>query len=171
MKYVARPKLLGNPSPANGVLTPDGEVSITFNEDIKASSLIKTENFVVTSKLNGSKVDHDVALQLTGAEGAQTEADIDLAARPFALNLWLNYTGAGQILSHGSDTGADFYNKIIRANTGRADDFLQYMFINQKVLSEFLLKYKLILLQNFYGILGISKSWFRSVHAFSSDIL
>ena len=95
VKDVARPKLLGNPSPANGVLTPDGEVSITFNEDIKASSLIRTENFVVTSKLNGSKVDHDVALQLTGAEGAQTEADIDLAARPFALNMWLNYTGAG----------------------------------------------------------------------------
>lgn len=102
VKDVARPKLLGNPSPANGVLTPDGEVSITFNEDIKASSLIRTENFVVTSKLNGSKVDHDVALQLTGAEGAQTEADIDLAARPFALNMWLNYTGAGQILSHGA---------------------------------------------------------------------
>ena len=57
-----------------------------------------------------------------------------------------------QILGHSSDTRSDLHNKIIRSDTCRLNDLLQYMFINQKVLSEFFLKHKFVFLQYFYGI-------------------
>ncbi|MDY4409551.1 MAG: LamG-like jellyroll fold domain-containing protein [Prevotella sp.] len=104
VKDMARPRLLGNTSPANGILGADGEIALNFNEDIKASSLTTAANFVVNGKLNGYKVDHDVALQLNAAEAARTEAPVDLSYRPFALNFWVRYTEAGLLLSHGSTT-------------------------------------------------------------------
>ena len=100
IKDIAKPMLLGNPSPANGVLTADGEVSVTFNEDIKYSSLRDVDNFIVTGRLNGYRVDHNVAMSLT-ANAATTAADIDLSARDFAFNLWINYSVAGTIIKHG----------------------------------------------------------------------
>lgn len=102
VKDMARPRILGNTSPANGILDADGEIALNFNEDIKASSLTQAANFVVNGKLNGYKVDHDVALQLNAAEAARTEATVDLSYRPFALNFWVKYTEPGQLLSHGS---------------------------------------------------------------------
>ena len=100
IKDIAKPMLLGNPSPANGVLTADGEVSVTFNEDIKYSSLRDVDNFIVTGRLNGYRVDHNVAMSLT-TMAATTAADIDLSARDFAFNLWINYSVAGTIIKHG----------------------------------------------------------------------
>lgn len=104
VKDMARPRLLGNTSPANGILGADGEIALNFNEDIKASSLTTAANFVVNGKLNGYKVDHDVALQLNATEAARTEATVDLSYRSFAFNFWVKYTEAGQLLSHGSTT-------------------------------------------------------------------
>lgn len=101
IKDMAKPMLLGNPSPANGILTADGEVSVTFNEDIKSSSLRDVDNFIVRAKLNGYSVDHSVAMDLTEGTPATTEADIDLSARDFAFNFWLNYSKAGTIIEHG----------------------------------------------------------------------
>lgn len=102
VKDMARPRLLGNTSPANGILGADGEIALNFNEDIKASSLTTAANFVVNGKLNGYKVDHDVALQLNAAEAARTEATVDLSYRPFAMSFWMKRTGSGQLIKHGS---------------------------------------------------------------------
>ena len=104
VKDIAQPRILGNPSPAGGVLTADGEISVTFNEDIKASQLTAVDNFIITGKLNGYKVDHEVAMQLNGGSGAQTEADIDLSKRSFTFNMWVKPTAAGELLSHGTST-------------------------------------------------------------------
>lgn len=101
IKDMTKPMLLGNPLPANGILTADGEVSVTFNEDIKSSSLRDVDNFIVRAKLNGYRVDHSVAMNFTGGVPATTEADIDLSARDFAFNFWLNYSKAGTIIEHG----------------------------------------------------------------------
>lgn len=102
VKDIALPRILGNPSPAGGVLTADGEISVAFNEDIKASQLTAADNFIITGKLNGYKVDHEVAMQLNGGSGAQTEADIDLSKRSFTFNMWVKPTAAGELLSHGT---------------------------------------------------------------------
>lgn len=102
VKDVALPRILGNPSPAGGVLTADGEISVTFNEDIKASQLTAADNFIVSGKLNGYKVDHEVAMRLNGGSGALTEADIDLSKRSFTFNMWVRPAAGGELLSHGA---------------------------------------------------------------------
>ncbi len=106
-----RPQLITNPTPANGVLTAGGNITLTFNEDINQGILTKTGNFIVTGKMNETEVAHDVALDLTGTGAAKTTATINLAQRPFAASMWLNYTTDGTILQHGT-TGNSFTASI-----------------------------------------------------------
>ena len=101
-KDMAIPQLISNPNPTNGVLTADSEISVTFNEDIRYSALTK-DNFYITGELNDATVDHDVAMNLTGSEGAKTNASVNLDNRPFAINMWLRYTENGEIFAHGTN--------------------------------------------------------------------
>lgn len=106
-----RPQLITNPTPANGVLSAGGNITLTFNEDINQGILTKTGNFIVTGKMNETEVAHDVALDLTGSGAAKTTATINLAQRPFAASMWLNYTTDGTIMQHGT-TGNSFTASI-----------------------------------------------------------
>lgn len=101
-KDMSRPQLISNPNPANGVLNADGEISLTFNEDIRYGALTRDGNFSVRGALNDARVDHAVAMNLTGGEGAKTDARIDLSGRSFAVNMWLRYSAAGEIMAHGT---------------------------------------------------------------------
>lgn len=101
-KDVTRPQLIAAPSPASGILTPDGELALLFNEDIRSSALNKADNFIVTSRLNGAEVDHATAFASTAAGAARTEALIDLPGGSFALDFWLKYTESGTIVQHGT---------------------------------------------------------------------
>lgn len=101
-KDMSRPQLISNPNPANGVLNADGEISLTFNEDIRYGALTRDANFSVKGALNDARVDHAVAMNLTGGEGAKTDARIDLDGKSFAVNMWLRYSAAGDILTHGT---------------------------------------------------------------------
>lgn len=103
-KDMAVPQLISTPSPANGVLTADGEISLTFNEDIRGSLLTPADNFTLTGELNDATVAHDVALSLTGGEGAKTEAAYTLANRSFAVNMWVRYAAPGELFAHGTTT-------------------------------------------------------------------
>ena len=101
-KDMARPQLITAATPTNGILSADSEISLTFNEDIRPGALSKADNFVVRGELNDARVEHNVAMNLTGAAGAKTAASINLAERSFALNLWLKYAQAGHIFTHGA---------------------------------------------------------------------
>lgn len=106
VKDMQRPKPLGLPTPANGILSVSDDISVTFNEKFLKDELTKDINFLVTGVLNGAKIGHETALNLGGMElSAATEADIDLAGKSFSVDLWLNAHGKGTILSHGY--GAD----------------------------------------------------------------
>ena len=105
IKDVTRPALFGTPLPANGILGVSGEISVMFNEDIKASQLTETRNFIVEGRLNGYKVDHSVAMQLFDSVRVSTEANFSIDKASFAINLWLNYTESGDIISFGSAKG------------------------------------------------------------------
>lgn len=111
VRDMSRPQLLTNPTPANGVLTAGGNITLTFNEDISQNILTKTGNFVVTGSMNETEVAHEVAMDLTGTGAAKTTATIDLSDRPFSANLWINYTADGTILQHGT-TGNNFTASI-----------------------------------------------------------
>lgn len=105
VKDMSRPKPLGQPQPTDGILDAGDELSILFNENIQSGELTKDANFLVTGVLNGSELAHSTALELENTDqAATTEANITLANKSFATDMWVRADGKGVILSHG--TGA-----------------------------------------------------------------
>ncbi len=104
VKDMARPQVLGNPNPSDGILNAGDEISVTYNEDIRNSMLSKSDNFIVQAVLNDAKVDHNVALKLdsTAQFAASTEADIVLGNKSFAVDMWVNLSSGGTLLNHAS---------------------------------------------------------------------
>lgn len=103
IKDMKKPQLFGLTSPSDGVLNAGDDISVTFNEDIRHSMLTETGNFKITAALNGQQVAHSVALDGQNTErAAYTEASINLAKKDFSTDMWVNYTGAGTLLSHGN---------------------------------------------------------------------
>ncbi len=100
IKDMSQPKLLGAPTPLNGVLTSDNEVSITFNEIIK-SGVISASNFSAKGVLNAYPVEHSTTFK--AGNGATTEHSIELNSRDFAIELWMKYDGGkGSIFQQGT---------------------------------------------------------------------
>ena len=103
IKDMKKPQLFGNANPSDGVLNAGDEISLTFNEDIRQSMLTETNNFKITAALNGQQVAHSVALDGQATEcAAKTEASINLANKDFSMDMWVNFSGAGTLLSHGN---------------------------------------------------------------------
>lgn len=88
IKDMVTPTALGSPSPSNGVLTPESEVSITFNEEIQ-NSLLNSTNMKVEGVLNGSTLKHNVGLEFTGTTEAYTEQQFNLQAVPVSIEGWV----------------------------------------------------------------------------------
>ena len=65
IKDMYNPRLFGSAQPANGVLTVNDEIKLTFNEPI-ADGLLTDNNFSVTGIRNGAQTDHSVSVQLDG---------------------------------------------------------------------------------------------------------
>ena len=104
VKDMQKPVPLGQPSPADGILSVGDDISITFNESILGSELTDG-NFLVTGVLNGSEVDHGTALRMSNTDvAATTEADISLADKDFSIDVWVRATGPGTLLEHGNAT-------------------------------------------------------------------
>ncbi len=105
VKDMSRPKPLGQPQPTDGILSAGDELSVLFNEAILSGELTKDKNFRLTGVLNGSEVAHQTALELENtAQTAATEASINLAGKDFSIDAWMNVSGAGTLLSHGTGT-------------------------------------------------------------------
>ena len=104
VKDMVRPKQYGKATPADGILTSNDDISLTFNEDINGSKLDKA-SFIITGKLNGSQVDHNVALKMEGTEkAAYTESPFMLSGKSFSASTWFTYNGAGTLFHHGYGT-------------------------------------------------------------------
>lgn len=102
VKDQSAPKLFGNANPTDGILNADDEIGVTFNEDIVSADLSQS-NFVIRAAVNGQKVDHAVALKAQNTDrAAYTEANINLAKKDFSADMWVNYSTAGTLLSHGN---------------------------------------------------------------------
>ena len=120
VKDMQRPRPLGQPEPADGILSAGDELSVTFNETILKGELTQAANFKVTGVLNGAEVAHETALSLQNAETtAKTEADILLGGKDFSIDAWVNLTGGkGTLLSHGRGNakmtvGTDANNHLV----------------------------------------------------------
>lgn len=102
VKDQSAPKLFGNANPSDGILNADDEIGVTFNEDIVSADLSQS-NFVIQAAVNGQKIDHAVALKAQNTErAAYTESNINLTKKDFAADMWVNYSTAGTLLSHGN---------------------------------------------------------------------
>ena len=79
-----------------------------------------------------------------------------------AVNLYGNdfLRRAGKVLCHGSDPRSDLQYTVVASDFRGADDLIQNMRIDQKVLTELFLEYKMIFLKHRDGILRIAKCRF-----------
>lgn len=109
VKDTQKPKPLEKPTPADGILTADKELSITFNEDIDKGAVLDG-NVSVTGYLNNHKVDHDVALALNGVP-VETNSRLDLRNQDFSIEGWFKYTHEGTLIEHG-----DKFKVLVNAN-------------------------------------------------------
>ncbi len=120
VKDMQRPRPMGQPEPADGVLDIGDDVTITFNEAFVKGELTKANNFTITGVLNGSEIAHETALRVDDGPVAvaTTEASINLASKDFSIDLWMNITAPGTLLSHGQGSnklavGTDGDGKLV----------------------------------------------------------
>lgn len=102
VKDSSAPMALGQPTPVGGILTPDGEISLIFNEDIYKSKIVNS-NIEVMGVLNGQPLTHETGLKFSNGQVASTEASISLSNMPFSVEMWLNrpMNEAATLLTHG----------------------------------------------------------------------
>jgi hypothetical protein len=102
VKDVQEPKLLGNPSPASGILTSADEISITFNEDIQ-KEMLTDDKFTITGILNADeRAEPTVGLAFDGTGSANTEFPV-YANGSFSIETWVKRptATAGTLFSFG----------------------------------------------------------------------
>lgn len=94
------PRALTTPTPANGILGFGDDMSIEFNEDI-VPGYVGDKNVIVTSKLNGAPIDHEVSLSMfSRGPGSQTVNPVFLNG-DFTLDFWVKWTEGGQLICQG----------------------------------------------------------------------
>lgn len=85
------PQVFGSPQPADGILSPDDDIVIEFNETIYGQKLTKLENFDIRGILNGTEIRHDVSLRFNNDPKYFTRIPegINLTSKSFTIEFWL----------------------------------------------------------------------------------
>ncbi len=116
------PHAFGNPSPADGILSPNDEISIKFNEPIDLGSINQSSNFDIRGVLNNTIIDHNISLSFDGIDDyAEIPPGVPLDNRSFTIEFSVlrDVLGEQTILSQGTDTadqlyiGFDANNKLV----------------------------------------------------------
>ncbi|MBC7694832.1 MAG: T9SS type A sorting domain-containing protein [Burkholderiales bacterium] len=115
------PSPFGTPTPGDGILDPNDDISIQFNEPIDISSL-SSQNFDIRGVLNGTNIRHAESLNFDGtADYVEVSGGASLQKRDFTIEFWakLNATNINQVaISQGTDPvqkmsiGFDNTNKL-----------------------------------------------------------
>ena len=99
------PHPFGTPQPADGVLQPNDEILIQFNEKINGG-LLNYSNFDIRGVLNGTEVSHGTSLYFDGTPDnyVNIPEGINLQSKSFTLEIWAKRQtlGAGCMLSQGT---------------------------------------------------------------------
>lgn len=122
------PHPFGTPSPGDGILDPNDDISIQFNETIDISSLNyapasnPNSTFDIRGVLNGTDIRHSESLNFDGtSDYAEVTGGASLQKRNFTFEFWakLNNTNVDQtVISQGTDPnqrmsiGFDNSNKL-----------------------------------------------------------
>ena len=106
------PHAFGHPSPADGILSPNDEISIKFNEPIDLGSINPNANFDIRGVLNGGPIEHATSLSFDGIDDYLELPDgISLDRRDFTIefNFKRDSFGEQTIFSQGTDAGDQIY--------------------------------------------------------------
>jgi len=88
IKDVKPPRLFGSAQPADGILEPNDEVMLTFDENIYAGDLT-TANFSVRGVLNGDSLKHQVCLYFDGVQDyASAVTGVNLDNKSWTIEFW-----------------------------------------------------------------------------------
>ena len=112
-----RPHNFGSPSPADGILDPNDEIQINFNENIN-EAILGYPNFSISGVLNGSEIRHDASLYFDGADAMTIPTGLNLQNKSFTIETWLNKQaeGAQSILKQGYADGDQMEFRVNDAN-------------------------------------------------------
>ncbi|WP_455584326.1 LamG-like jellyroll fold domain-containing protein [Bacteroides sp.] len=104
LKDMYLPRLFGSAQPANGILTVNDEVKLTFNEPI-ADGYLTRNNIKVQGVLNGTKTNHSTSLQMKGNSVMETEFDRTWKDKNITLEMWIrpDKLQDAVLCSHGND--------------------------------------------------------------------
>lgn len=105
------PVPFGTPSPGDGILDPQDDISIKFNEPIDIGALT-SRNFDVRGVINGGNSRQSESLSFDGVDDyAEVPSGASLQKRSFTFEFWamLNSTGTNQtVVSQGTDASQRF---------------------------------------------------------------
>ncbi len=100
------PHPFGTPSPGDGILDPNDDIAIQFNEPLELGS-INWDNFQVRGVLNGSTLRHSEFINFDGVNDyAEVPGGVGLQTKSFTVEFWARQTGTGTeqtIVSQGID--------------------------------------------------------------------
>jgi hypothetical protein len=99
------PHPFGNPSPADGILSPNDEISIKFNEPIDLGALT-INNFDIRGVTNGTEKDHSTSLYFDGSDDyMEMIGGAPLRNRDFTISFAAKRNGSGEeaIITQGTD--------------------------------------------------------------------
>ena len=101
-----RPHNFGSPSPADGILDPNDELQINFNENIN-EALLGYSNFSISGVLNGSEIRHDASLYFDGTDIMSIPTGMNLQSKSFTVEMWVNHQAAATqtLFSQGYEDG------------------------------------------------------------------
>lgn len=131
------PSPFGNPSPADGILSPNDEILIQFNEPVDNASL-SFQNFDIRGVLNGSALQNTASIYFDGDEDfLEIPTGLNLSKKTFTLEFWVKRETLGeqvvfsqgidnlQYMSIGFDANDKFNfrigNEVVRSNNAFTD--------------------------------------------------
>jgi hypothetical protein len=88
------PHPFGNPSPADGILSPNDEIMIQFNEPVDLG-LLNSDNFSITGVLNGTELRHDGFLYFDGVDDYVEIANGLSLNGSFSMEFWIKRDNSG----------------------------------------------------------------------------
>ncbi|MBV6439901.1 MAG: hypothetical protein EPGJADBJ_01556 [Saprospiraceae bacterium] len=100
------PHPFGTPSPADGILSPNDEIVIRFNEAIYPGAINPAVNFDIRGVTNGTQVKHGTSLSFDGVNDyAEVTGGVALQRRDFTIEFSAKRNGTGEdaIISQGTD--------------------------------------------------------------------
>ena len=100
------PIAFGTPDPADGIYDAGDDIRIQFSEELEAD-LVRDNNIILQSVLNGADVSHATSVQFDGIDDQMNINSVSFNGKSFTIEFWAQYeqqTAAGDeiLLQHGS---------------------------------------------------------------------